>query len=225
MIAAVPVRARKLLALTALAAALTASGAEKANSSRAEQCVGATSGRAKVGAITRILHTSVFVRNRYMSAAPCDLLDGDDVRTDSRGEAVLQLAIGGRATTCALLQRGTITVYPASGLPLSSSSRRVVSFSAGRTWCARRGTTVKSLYSAGRAELLTGAATFGVEVDRGTVLVKVAPSSATLRVQTTVATKVLLQRQAVLISPTGKITGPEPARFDAKDGLALARLR
>jgi hypothetical protein len=223
MIPAAPARALKLLALTALAAALIASGAERAHSGGAKACVGATSGHSKVGAITRIFHTSVFVRSRYISAAPCDLLAGDGVRTDARGEAVLRVAVEGRETTCALLQRVTLNVYPTSQIPLPSSSRRVVSFSAGRTWCSRKGRTVKSLYSAGKAKLLTGAATFGVEVDRGTVLVKVA--SARLRVQTETATKVLLPRQAVLISPTGRITGPVRARFDAKDGLALARLR
>ena len=187
--------------------------------------LGATSSHAKVGAIARILHTSVFVRHRYLSAAPCDLVAGDDVRTDSRGEAVLQLAIGGRVTTCALLQRGTITVYPASGFPLLVLEQAGCQLLGRKNLVLGRGTTAKSLYTAGKAELLTDGATFGVEVDRGTVLVKVAPGSATLRVQTSVATKVLLQRQAVLISPTGKITGPEPARFDARDSLALARLR
>jgi hypothetical protein len=217
-------RAWRLLALTALAAALIAS-AERAHSSRAEACAGATSGRTKVGAITRIFHTSVFVRSRYISAAPCDLLTGDVVKTDLRGEAVLRLAVEGRETTCALLQRVTLNVYPASQFSLSSTRRRVVSFSAGRTWCSRKGrTTAKSLYSAGQAKFLTDDATFGVEVDRGTVLVKVA-LGGTLRVWTQTAAEVLRRGKAALISPKGKITGPVTARFDAKDGLALARLR
>jgi hypothetical protein len=223
MIAALAARARKLLALTALAAALTASGAERAHSVGVEPCVGAISKRPRVGAITRILHTSVFVRNRYTSAAPCELFAGDEVRTDSRGEAVLRLRIAGQETTCALLQRVTMNVYTPPGIPLSSREIQVVDFWAGRTWCSKRKTTVLSLYSAGKAQLLTSAATFGVEVDRGTVLVKVA--SARLLVRTKVASKVLRRRQAALISPTGRITGPVPARFDAKDGLALARLR
>ena len=221
MIAASRIGVRRLFAVTVLAAAFAAWEAERAGSGAVDPCRGATSGRTKVGTLTRILHTSVYIGGRYRAAAPCDLFALDELRTDSRGEAVLRLTVRGRVTACAVFQRAKLSIYS------PTTSPRVITFSAGRTWCSTTA-NVESPFVAVQAKLSTSTtifartALFAVEVDSGSALVKV--KSGTVRVEQ--ARKVEVKsNQAVLVSPTGKITGPQQARFDATDALALARLR
>ena len=210
---------RKLFLTTAFVLTVVAWGADPAGSRAAESCR-AVPGRTKVGAVTRIIHTSVFVDSRYAQTAPCDLFAGDELRTDSRGEAVVQLADRGRATICSVFQRARLRFYSRpTSLPVSSL--RVITFSeAGRTWCSTKG-SFKSPFVAVQAMLSTASSIFGVEIDRETVLIKV--FSGTLHVSQAREVDVG-PGKAILVSPTGMITGPRRARFDATDRLALARV-
>jgi len=207
-----PLWVRRCAALAVGAVAVVASSVER--SSSATQALCAPSGsQPKVGSLTRILHTTVFVDRIYVGAVPCELVRGNVVRTDSRGEAVLRLSVAGRGTKCVVLPLAKTVTYP------SAKPGAVVDFASGRSWCSTSGGNGRSFFSAGGIKIAAVQTMFGVDISRR-VTVKV--YSGSLRVNRTT----LRSRMALVLSTTGKIIrGPSTAVFDAEDGLALAQLR
>jgi hypothetical protein len=211
-----PLHACRCAALAASAAAFAASGAE--NSPSATRAVCAPSRlQAKVGTLTKILHTTVLVNGRYVGAAPCDLVLNNDVRTDSRGEAVFRLSMAGRGTKCVVLPLARAVAYPTK--KRGEKRGAVLRFVNGRIWCSTSAGNRSSFFLADQIKITRVEAIFGVDISRR-VTVKV--YSGSLRVNNTT----LRQRKALVLSTKGTIlTGPSTAAFDADDGLALAELR
>ena len=215
----------RVLALVWAVAAVVVARADGALHGGADACV-ATTAAPTVGAVMRIFHTSLYVRGRYVGAAPCYLVSGDTLSTDTRGRRSSSCPLGvgrpnasffrsrsfasfqGRAANNAEEVVGRCHVLGRQNLVLSGEWRD----DPGARGVGRRGRG--------------GSARQGDLQRRGGFpagLVKVGAGSLTVRAPG--GSRVVKQGYAVLVFQTGMIKGPESAQFDAKDGLALARLR
>jgi hypothetical protein len=204
---------RRCAALVAGAAAVVALGVESSASSTQVLCA-RSSAQPKVGTLTKILHTTVFVAGTYVAAAPCDVIRDDEVKTDSRGEAVFRLSVAGRVTRCVVLPLARGRAYP------TKRSGAVLDFISGRSWCSTTGGNRTSFFLARGIKIVSTQAIFGIDVGRR-VTIKV--YSGSLRINNKTA---LRPRLEMVLSPTGKIIRrPRAAVFDADDGLAIAQLR
>lgn len=208
------------------ATALLASNADGPRAAPRIACAPVSGG--KVGALTSILSTKVFVARTNIGAAPCDLAARSQLRTDARGQAVFKLSRAGRDTRCIVL--------PLSSLELSPGPRDqepVIRFTSGTTWCSTSGGkqghfAVKSP----RGEdirVKTGNSSFGVTFGTQT-LVKIESSSDPSQeviVEDSASRNVrrVKRRQQVAVASTGRIGNPTRAAINAADRVALAQLR
>jgi hypothetical protein len=224
-----------IIALAAFAG-LTAS-TDRSLSSSQTLCAPSRSNSTRVGTLTRLLHTTVRVDGAYVGTAPCDLVAGDEIRTDGRGEAVFEVSRAGQKARGVVLPLARVSIAPAP-----DDSKTVVDLIDGRSWYSATATTTCSdktknkatCFSAGKTKIeATSGAVFGVDIRARApdpnVLVKVYsgdvrvhPGSFDAKQTTTVKRLKALSAS----TRTGKIFGPPArARFDALDGVALAQLR
>ena len=164
--------------------------------------------------LTRILHSSVYVGGRYSVRSAG--LERDELRTDSRGEAVLRMVFRGRVTTCAVFQRKAECLLP----PTSRVRHRKtppVTFSVARTWCSTKAMLESSF--AARQSCVYKHLSF-VEVDCAQCSSRFMSASCESSRRWGFP-----DGMPALRPPNGTIIGPKKVRFDATDALAAARLR
>lgn len=142
-------------------------------------CVNAPSGQAaskcaahregdEVGEVIKVLHSSVYVGGKYVSAAPSPIDVDDRICTDARGEVVFAVVRADSRTTCNALS-GSILV---AGL-------RALTIDDGSAWCVARGGT--AVLRALDLKLQASRDTlFNVVVDRDTLAIKVVSGSLSL---------------------------------------------
>jgi hypothetical protein len=184
----------------------------------------------RVGVLTSVLHTNVYVAGTNVGAAPCDLVARTRVWTDQRGQAVFRLSRAGRRTKCILLSQSSLMLSPAS-----RDQEPVIRFTGGRSWCSTSGGvggffSPRTPPSGGDIRLVTIGSVFGVKVGTGAIstVIKINSTSdaggVKLIKKGASAIRVKSKHQ-VKITSTGAIKRPTRAELDAADRVALARLR
>jgi hypothetical protein len=181
----------------------------------------------RVGVLTSVLHTNVYVAGTNVGAAPCDLVARSLVKTDRRGQAVFRLSRAGRRTKCILLPESRLMLSPAS-----NDQEPVIRFMVGTSWCMTSGDergffSPPKLSSDGDFRLVTTKSVFGVNGARRTTVKIDSTSDArgAKLMKVGVRTISIKGKHQATITSTGRMMGPTQAKLDAADRVALARLR
>lgn len=113
-----------------LAAGLSGIASGAPESTAAFSCPARTGKSPTVGTITNVLHSKVYVGDKYVGTTPFPLASGNSICTDNTGEAVFNLARSNKSLVCIALRSTRVELTPENSL--------TTNLQRGTTWCSIR---------------------------------------------------------------------------------------
>jgi hypothetical protein len=163
-----------------------------------------------VGSIKKVLHSKVYVGNRFVGFTPFDVPSASSICTDTAGEAVFDLARSKRSVVCVALNSTVVQVTPTVSV--------TTSFQQGRTWCSMQLKDGPFSSPTGRLQLRAKRqALVGVIVTKRSAVVKVVEGSVSLSTrvrrpvtvsspsQNLVSSSGLIRKGSLVLSPEERV--------------------
>jgi hypothetical protein len=171
-----------------------------------------------VGSIKKVLHSKVYVGNRYVGVTPFDVASASSICTDTAGEAVFDFARSNRSTVCVALNSTVVQVTPTVSV--------TTSFQQGATWCSIQPKDGSFSSPTQRLQLRAKRqALVGVSVTKRSAVVKVVEGSVSLSTRVRPHPVTVSSRSQRLVSSGGLIKKGEPLALSAEERVAIAQLR